>query len=201
MRTDARLPTTFSACLLAAALLLAPATGRADGGWTLAAKAGVASSDLGLADGDGLALDDEATSWGLGVGFRFNRFLAVEGWYRQLGEHDGRGTPGATEGEPPEVLAPARADVESLEARAVGRLPIGPIFAVYGFVGVARVERDGVATGGPDPGAPISTPSDEESLVGGGFEIGLPGPLRAFVEYESIDAGFDSVEAGLALRF
>jgi OOP family OmpA-OmpF porin len=90
---------------------------------------GVGHSDSNL----GSAIDSTDTAWKAFGGYQFNRYIAVEGGYIDLGK---TATPGAS------------FDSKALQASAVGSLPVTPQFAFTGKLGVAQVKTD--VNGGTD---------------------------------------------------
>jgi OmpA-OmpF porin, OOP family len=80
--------------------------------------------------------DDEDTGWKILGGYQFNRHLAVELGYSDLGEISGVDTG-----------VPVTAEATVFDLVAVGILPVGNNFSVYGKLGMYRAEVDAEATG------------------------------------------------------
>jgi OOP family OmpA-OmpF porin len=79
--------------------------------------------------------DDKDTAWRLLAGYQFNRYLALEGGYHNLGKFQA-------------LVAGAQTDIKTTawEAVALGILPIGGIVSAYGKLGAFRGETRGGGT-------------------------------------------------------
>ena len=110
----------------------APYKGTYDG-WYAGASIGQTSVDI---DGSAFQeINDTDTGWKLYMGYRFLRYFALEGAYAALGESS--------------VKSPAislKTEVnDTLYLAAVGMLPLGDRFVVFGKVGIFSAETDAVA--------------------------------------------------------
>jgi OmpA-OmpF porin, OOP family len=95
---------------------------------------GQSSADL---DCQGFACDDKDTTWRILGGYQFNRNLAVEVGYSDLGEVSVNAG----------VLGAATIEATAIEVVAVGILPLANQFSVYGKLGMYRGEADQSGTG------------------------------------------------------
>jgi len=86
--------------------------------------------------GGGVSCDDEDTAWRILGGYQFNKNLAAEFGYSDLGEASASGPGGS-------------ASIESTawELVAVGSWPFTPNFSAYGKLGMYRGETDASAPG------------------------------------------------------
>lgn len=124
------LPALIAASLLAfPALAQSPDTGFYVGGHLGQAEARDSCNDF---NAPGVSCDDKDTAWRVLGGFQFNRHLAIEGAYTDLGEFTASGPGGS-------VSAEARA----LELTGIGAFPLGNALSVYGKAGVYRGETEG----------------------------------------------------------
>jgi len=133
----------FAAALLGLAAPLALAAGPApqppERGFYVGAGLGKATAkdwchDPALAGG-ATRCDDKDTTWRLLAGYQFNRYIAVEGGYHDLGKFQA-------------TVAGALSDVKAnaWEAVALGIIPIGGIVSAYGKLGAIRSEARGGGT-------------------------------------------------------
>lgn len=146
--------------------------------------AGVGKATVELDDADGFGFDSDDTAFKVFGGYNFNQYFAVEAAY-----FDG--------GEPEETVISvpgARGTIDigftGLIASAVGRLPVGDVFSVYGKLGLASydVEIKGRVNG--DVVAEDEGSEDDVSYaVGAAFNLGTSFELRAEYEAISIDDG------------
>jgi OmpA-OmpF porin, OOP family len=108
------------------------------------------SADYPTEDGFERRIDDKDTSWNIGVGYRFHRYVAVELGYANLGEFNvGYTGTGAFAGE----TANFAYEVSAWKLAAAGIYPINEQFSLIGKLGVAlskaevrATESDGVIT-------------------------------------------------------
>jgi OOP family OmpA-OmpF porin len=133
----------FAAALLGLAAPLALAAGPApqppESGFYVGAGLGKATAkdwchDPALAGG-AARCDDKDTTWRLLAGYQFNRYLAIEGGYHNLGKFQS-------------TVAGALSDVKATawEAVALGIIPIGGIVSAYGKLGAIHSEARGGGT-------------------------------------------------------
>jgi len=142
-------PLLIAASLTASAGAYAQAQGSqaAGTGFYGGLGAGIGRTDL---DGSGVAgsTDKRDSVWKLFGGYQFNRNIAIEGGYVNMGKSSVAGPGGF-----------ASADSNAWQIGAVGSLPLGSQFAFTGKLGVARTSTDssGVVNGVPFAGTQHNT--------------------------------------------
>jgi len=137
------------------AVLLISSQTYADG-FYLGGSAGQASFDVNDTAGR-FSLDD--TGWKVFAGWRFNRFVGVDLSYADYGTADD------TQGS-----VAVQAATDSINLFAVGILPAGPRFDLFGKLGVASWNGDVTTTDSMT--MMTSTTSDDGTEVAWGFGIG-----------------------------
>jgi outer membrane protein with beta-barrel domain len=134
---------------------------------------------------------DDTTGWKIYGGFRFLKFLGVEGSYVDLGSPSD-GASGVT----------WEADAKAYDLFAVGVIPIGP-FEVFGKWGVVATDTDVNVDAGFGNIESSSTETDMAYGVGAAWVFGEHIGVR--VEYEKFEAGdIDDLfmySAGVDFRF
>ncbi|MEE8111503.1 MAG: outer membrane beta-barrel protein, partial [Acidobacteriota bacterium] len=191
--------------LVAGALAVSPVS--AGSGWYVGIATGSTSVDLNVADFDdgGITsgeVDDGGIGWKVFGGYQIIKYLAVEGGFTDLNEvtfdgiSDGTGLLYAA-GPVSSVF-----DVNGSFVNVVGILPITPMFAVIGKVGILNWDGDFTLVDTVD----AITGSDDGSdpMYSFGVEI-LPSAkctLRAEYELysEVFDEDVDRVSASLLIR-
>ncbi|HWA37938.1 MAG TPA: outer membrane beta-barrel protein [Burkholderiales bacterium] len=137
----------------------------------------------------GFTCDLKDTAWKLFGGYRVNRHLAVEGSYFNLGEIrlSGGGVSATGEG-------------DSWSLAAVGILPVGSSFSLFGKAGVAKTEVEARATG---PGGTVVGNGDQTELhFGAGAMFSISRNLSLRGEWERFeDSEVDMISIGLQYRF
>jgi OmpA-OmpF porin, OOP family len=86
--------------------------------------------------GPGVSCDDKDTAWKILGGYQFNRHLAVEIGYTDLGEVSASGPGGS-----------ASIESTAFEVVAVGIFPIADKFSIYGKLGMYRGDTEATAPG------------------------------------------------------
>lgn len=126
-------------------------------------------------------LDDDDAAWKAFVGYRFNRYLALEAAYIDLGKPNGRSGGSGSSGD-------YRLRLKGFAPYVIGTIPLGPVElfgkAGYYFYDVdLRVDID-------DPLSPDvdSSKSDEDFIYGVGIGMTFFDHLNARLEYERIDS-------------
>lgn len=116
--------------------------------------------------------DDDDLSWKGLAGWRLNQYLAVQGFYAGLGEHD---VPGPLFGD---------ADVETFGVEGLVSFPLSETIAIYGKGGVHRYDVD------------VGGNSDGTSWLGGaGAEFALSHNMSLRGEWTHYDMdSFDDVD-------
>lgn len=189
---------------LATVLLLALAAmasdAAADNPFYLLGKLGNSTLDDDLGTSLGQIFDGDDESFGLGLGFRFGKYLAVQAEYQDLGSIPGFGTP-CPPGEPCiEILVPLEADNTAISVTALPQWPISDRFFVYGKFGFVSWESD--VSEALDAGERfIDDLDDEELIYGAGLRLLLPGPFGVFAEYELIADTFEILSVGVTWGF
>ena len=128
--------------------------------------------------------DDSDTGFKIFGGYSFNRNLAIEVSYFDLGEVSG--------GFNDPFIGNVSFDVgiSGFNASAVGRLPVSDTFSLFGKLGFASYDVDGhVSIAGVGSGSDSSSETDLSYGVGAALSFG--GQWEARIEYEAIDV--DSV--------
>jgi len=134
-------------------------------------------SDAGTAAHDIVHSNDNA--WKAFAGYRFNRFLALEAAYIDLGKPSDRFSGTGSDGN-------YRADIGGFSPAIIGTLPLGPVelFAKIGeyyYDSKVKVDLD-------DPGPSIeSSHRRNDLLYGGGVGMTFFEHLHVRAEYETIE--------------
>jgi OmpA-OmpF porin, OOP family len=115
---------------LASAMAFAGPALAQDAGWYVGATLGQSKSK-DACEGGPVDCDDKDNAWRILGGYQFNKNLAIELGYTDLGEASASGG-GFT----------ASIEAAVWELVAVGSLPITPNFSVYGKLGMYRGETD-----------------------------------------------------------
>ncbi|WP_104203542.1 porin family protein [Billgrantia saliphila] len=138
-------------------------------------------------------LDDEDNSWKAFVGYQFNRYMAVEAFYADLGRVQLRGN------------NVANTDLESTAygASLVGQLPLTSWFAPFAKVGAASWETDVDGNLG-DASLDLEDNDGVDPVYGLGAQFTFsPVLIRAEYERYDFDSDYtiDSFTASVGLRF
>lgn len=182
--------------------------------WYVAARVGEASAEARLGARHPQSIDDEAASAAVDLGYRVNRYLAVEAGYQDLGSHSGFGSPCrqsddscierlaglglCVEGsECAEIVTALDADLSGLSLALVPTLPLGERLSLRGKVGLIAWDGDVAA---PRFGA-IERFSGEDLVLGVGLEYGFPGGLGLQLQHEELDLDAAATTLGLRWRF
>ncbi len=120
------------------------------------------------------SFDESDTAWKIFGGYRFNDYFAVEGGYADLGE-------------PEDTLSGINVelDIDAFVVEAVGFVPLGQQFELFGKLGVASWDAKATASAG---GVSASADDDGTDLawgVGGKFGVAPNFDIRA--EWEAVD--------------
>ena len=191
--------------LLGLAMLI---TGQAEAGKLyLGGSVGQSSADITLNDIDdgsitGGMVDDSDTTYKAFVGFRLFKFFALEADWIDLGmasidaTSDGTGTDYAA------GPVTATAMVDGYRVSALGVVPLGKRFSVFGRVGYFAWDSSDEIT--DSVGTIADSDSDEEEFYGAGLMIKFKGALSIRIEHERMtldDTDVDLTSVGLAFRF
>ncbi len=199
-------------CLLLLVVAASPVSA-GDSPWYVVAKAGQASLDAQFGERHVKYFDDDSSeSASIEGGYAFNRYLAVQAGYHDLGEFQGRGSgcPDSAdvcierlalcvEGTScVEVVVPLEADASGLSLSMVPRWPVNDRFSVFGKLGVIDWDVD-VSDGFLDER--IEGFSDQDLLTGLGVRYDFRTGLSAVLEYQHLDFDSDSTSLGIGWRF
>ena len=120
--------------------------------------------------------DDSDWGWNVAAGYKVTRNWAVEVGYVDLGSFSAVGTFGG---------APARldADVTGWNISAVGTLPVGDMFSVYGKIGYFRSEAKATANVAGALGRGTSRQNDVTAGIGARYHLNANLSLLAEANY------------------
>lgn len=165
-----------------------------------------ADIDAELLAGYGLtsstSTDDTDTGWKAFAGYRFSKHLAVEGAYTNLGETTANTV----------ITAPGAGTINTtleaggLTVSALGILPLGSNFSLFGRLGVNFWNIDVTATGAGSGGAASASDNDDGTDwvygVGAAYSINKNLSLRGEWErYDFGDGDVDLLSAGVSWSF
>lgn len=195
--------------LLGVAVLSAPAAYAADpGSWygginigqseaqdTSASEINSTLTGSGLTV-SGTSVDDTDTGWKLFAGYQFNKYLALEGGYVNLGRFDATTTVTAINGTPitPTSISANIKVKDGLYIDAVGTLPISDSVSVFGKLGAYSLKTELSASGGGASASDSTRNSDLTYGVGVSYAINKDLQLRG--EWERFEKVGDSNKTG-----
>ena len=146
--------------------------------------------------------DDSDTGWKVFAGYRFMKYLAVEGAYTDLGEF----TAHSTVTSPSAGIVDSSIETDAWTISALGILPLGDSFSLFGRVGVNLWSADISATG--SGGGVTASASDDDDgtdwVYGVGAAWNFTNNLSLRGEWERYDLGDGDVDlwsAGLSWNF
>lgn len=161
-------------------------------------------------EGANISCDDKDTAWRLFAGYQFNRNLAIEAGYADLG----KSTASATEFVPGigTIRADAKFEASAWDLAAVGILPLASQFSIYGKLGIyyGEVKASGTGTAGAlvVPVSAKDTTTDLTFAFGAGFDItrnfGLRAEYQKYKDMGGNDTGKSDVDVlsiGVLYRF
>lgn len=128
--------------------------------------------------------DDDLTLKGL-AGWRFSPYVAVQGFYSDLGDHDFTATPGG------------EADLDTFGGELLLSYPLSQEVAIYGKGGIHRYNADFGAPGGNDD-------RDTSWLGGAGVEFAVARNMSVRTEWSHYDmdvGDVDDISAQLVFGF
>lgn len=162
---------------LAALALMAATAAQADTQPGFYAGAGIGSTKVG---DDISGVDDSDTGFKIFGGYAFNKNLAVELGYFDLGEASGSFS------DPFIGDASFDVGVSGLNASVVGRVPVSETFSLFGKLGFASYDLDGhVTIFGLGSASDSQSETDLTYGIGAALSLGPQWEVRA--EYEAID--------------
>ena len=183
-----------TAVTLAAGLAAAPAFAQS---WYLGAGAGSGNLDITGQDLTGLPnarIDDNATTYTVRLGYRFNPWFAIEGGYYDLGKYEFSGGSGA------EVVT-GSAKAKSFGLSAVAIAPLGRNAELYARLGIEESEIKANANVGNVATGNASTKDNGATYALGSRWMFTPN-FGVFVEWMRNDKiEVDSYLAGIDFRF
>ncbi len=162
----------------------------------------VGQGKMELDDGDDSKLSKTATSYSIGAGYDFNKFLAVEVAYRDLGDVTDRGIEFDNVGEYSYV---DKYTTTALQASVVGKLPISDEFNVYGRVGLASLDVEYTSTVSYENGSDTGSVSKTRALFGIGASFDVTSQLAVRAEYNQYakwgDLKLSALTVGAVYKF
>lgn len=181
-------------------------TNMASGFYATASVGQTRIDDKGLDDlgNMGISVDDTDTGYSIGLGYEFNKYVALEAGYANLGEAsasyaDSRGSANAS----------VEADGYYLGPKLT--LPVTDKFAIFGKMGLFVWKADGRASGTGAFASPTVSASDDGTDlyfgVGMGYDVTDTLSVKAewtrfrFDGGESSDTDVDFISAGLVFKF
>jgi len=189
----------------ALAILIATPAWSQDAGFYLGASIGQSRAKDFCDDSGGFSCDDKDTAWKLLGGYQFNRHLAVEAGYTDLGEV---GVSGVLSG----VSVRGTVEVTAFELMGVGSIPLMDRFSLYGKLGLYHAETKQNVTG--SLGTVTVTDNDKEKntdltfAFGARFDItrnlGVRAEWQRYLDVGGGEIGEDDVDVlsvGLLFRF
>ena len=184
----------------------------ADTGFYVGGSLGQSKIDISASDIDAelasagytssTSVDDSDTGWKLFAGYRFMKYLAVEGAYTNLGEASANSiitVPGSG-------VANATVEGEAWTVSALGILPIGDKFSLFGRLGVNFWNADVSATA-TTSGASAALSGDDDGTdmvygVGAAYSFTPNLSVRGEWErYDFDDTDVDLLSAGISWNF
>lgn len=146
--------------------------------------------------------DDTDTGWKAFAGYRFMKYLAVEGAYTNFGE----GTANTTITAPLVGVVNTKLEADAWTLSALGILPLGDRFSLFGRVGVNFWNIDISATGTGSGGVATVSDSDDGTdwVYGVGVAYNFTKNLSVRGEWERYDfddGDIDLLSAGISWSF
>ena len=146
--------------------------------------------------------DDSDTGWKVFAGYRFMKYLAVEGAYTDLGEF----TAHSTVTSPSAGIVDSSIETDAWTISALGILPLGDSFSLFGRVGVNIWSADysDTFTIGGIPGSASEDDDGTDWVYGVGAAWNFTNNLSLRGEWERYDLGDGDVDlwsAGLSWNF
>ena len=159
-------------------------------GFYVGAGIGQASIEI---DGEGFDADD--TGFKVFGGYNFNQYFAVEATYFDGGKPDESFRVG-------NVTGSIEVATDGLNVSALGRLPLGNVFSLFGKLGFASYDAKVSGRVGNQTVASASGSDEDVSYgIGGAFDFGA---LELRAEYEAIDisdGSFNFLSIGGVYKF
>jgi OOP family OmpA-OmpF porin len=139
-------------------------------------------------------VDDDSSSYALGVGYAFTPNVSLEAAYRDFGSHNGETDC------PPDftclvIPVSTQADLTGISLSLIGSIPLTERLDVFGKVGFTswNVDFEGISAAFDDSG--------EDFLYGAGLRWSIDDRWKVFAEYEKHDLDLDTVAIGVSFYF
>jgi OmpA-OmpF porin, OOP family len=165
---------------LAAFALTAAMTAQADVGPSFYVGAGFGTTEVSEDSIDEFLADDSDNGLKVFGGYSFNEYFAIEASYFDFGEANG------TIEDPDFGDIDFSTGVTGLSAAAVGRIPAGEMFSVFGKVGFASYDVE-IDVSVPGFGSGSSSESETDLVYGVGGALSFAERFEARVEYEVLN--------------
>jgi OOP family OmpA-OmpF porin len=185
--------------------LLAVPSWSQDAGFYIGGSIGQSRAKDSCDDVTAFSCDDKDTAWKLLAGYQFNRYLAAEIGYTELGEFT---IGGALSG----VSVSGTIEVRAFELVGVGSLPLMERFSAYGKLGAYHAETEATLTGTLGPISISQTDKESNTDVTFGFglrydftrNLGIRGEWQRYLDVGGEETGEDDIDVfsvGLIWRF
>ena len=176
-----------------------------DAGFYLGASIGQSQAKDTCDDSAGFSCDDQDTAWKVFAGYQFNRHLAVEAGYTDLGEFGLSGVLGG-------VSVRGTIEVTAFELMGVGSFPVAERFSLYGKLGLYRAETEQTITGTFGPVTRTDSVSESNTdltfAFGARFDItrnlGIRAEWQRYLDVGGGEIGEDDIDVlslGVLWRF
>src|SRR5688572_17476775 len=153
---------TLSSIFVLLLLVVSPATAQESGLYLGAALGEAKHNDI--CEGANLSCDDKDAAWKIFGGYQFNRYIAAEFAYANLGKTSAGANVGG-------IIVNPTFEVTAFELVAVGMLPVFDRLSLYGKAGLYRAETE---LGGSGTAFGITVPiNGEDSNTDFTFGIGV----------------------------
>ncbi len=196
---------SLTAALPLALVLLAalPAPAGAEFGLYALGKQGSSSADGDIGRSFDLVVGGQDDSWGLGLGLRLGKFLAVQAEYQDFGAVSTLFSDVCADPETLciQLVVPGQMDSTAVSVSLLPHLRLyRERLYLYGKLGFVSWDSEVSAVG--DAGERFLQRFDGEDIVyGAGLRLIVLGPFAAFAEYERIADAFDSSSIGVTFGF
>jgi OOP family OmpA-OmpF porin len=129
--------------------------------------------------GNGFTVSKTDTSYSIGAGYDFNKFVGVEVAYRDLGTIRDRGTDSDEAGS---FGWTDKVNATAFQASVIGKLPVSDIVNIYGRVGVAKLDVEETIRIDNNPSRSYDD-STTKGLVGVGVSFDVTPEFAIRAEY------------------
>lgn len=185
--------------LALAALVQTPAAEA--GPFYFVGKLGATATGIDVAGGFNSVLDGDDNSASFGLGFKIGDRLAIQAEFHDLGNVPGFGSACPPSDPPCLALAvPVEADSSAISVTAIPNLELTDRLQLYAKLGFISWDTD-ISAVRQQGSEFLEEFSDEDTVLGIGVRLQIPGPFGAFAEYERIADAFDTVALGATWGF